>query len=161
MSFIPIAFCMPVAAADVEAAEAHHAAAADVEIHLDDDHRGAFFARGDRGRQPAGAGADDDHVGFAVPADLVRGLRLRRSARSPPRRRPRRPTSEIGACSILMVLTMEPPLRLPIVPADVDICGKLTTPTGDQEGCTVMAAGVPGGSAFGLTSTTPSLIRTG
>jgi hypothetical protein len=67
-----------IAAADIEAAEAHHGAAADVEIHLDHDHRGALLACRDRGRKPAGASPDDDDVCLAVPPDL---LRLRRRGR--------------------------------------------------------------------------------
>src|SRR5215510_15141685 len=63
-----------IATANIEAAEAHHGAAADVEIHLDHDHRGAFLACRDRGRKPAGPGADDHDVRLAVPADLL-GLR--------------------------------------------------------------------------------------
>jgi hypothetical protein len=53
----------------------HHAAAADVEIHLDHDDGRAFLARGNGGRQPAGAGADDDDIRFAVPGNGVGGAR--------------------------------------------------------------------------------------
>ena len=71
----------PVAAADVEPAIAHHRAPADVEILLDDQHRGALLARRDGRNQPAGAGADDDDIHLAVPADRVRRLRRLRGHR--------------------------------------------------------------------------------
>ena len=71
----------PVAAADVEAAETHHRAPADVEILLDDQHRGALLARRDGGDEAAGAGANDDNIHLAVPIDRVRRLRRLRGQR--------------------------------------------------------------------------------
>ncbi len=65
----------PVAAADIEAAEAHHRAPADVEILLDDEDRGAFLARRDGRDQPAGPGADDHDIHLMVPGEAIRGLR--------------------------------------------------------------------------------------
>jgi hypothetical protein len=65
----------PVAAADIEPAEAHHAAAADIKVHLDHNDRGALLTRRDRSGQPAGPRADDDDVRFAVPGDGVGGTR--------------------------------------------------------------------------------------
>ncbi len=72
----PLRLLQPVAAADIEAAIAHHGAAADVEVLLDDDDRGALLACRDGGDEPAGSRADHDDVGLAVPGDAVRRLGL-------------------------------------------------------------------------------------
>ena len=72
----------PVAAADIEPAEAHHRAPADVEILLDDDDRGALLARGDGGHETARTAADDDDVRLAIPGDGVCGLRRLRLHRA-------------------------------------------------------------------------------
>ena len=70
-----------IAAADIEAAEAHHRAAADVEVLLHHQHRRALLARRNRRHQSAGAGADDDDVDLAVPSDRLRCPGLRRNRR--------------------------------------------------------------------------------
>jgi hypothetical protein len=62
-----------VAAAEMDASAAQHAAAADVEVLLHADHGGAAVARRDGGGEARYAGPDDDHVGRQVPFD---GLRL-------------------------------------------------------------------------------------
>ena len=40
-------------------------------ILLDDEHRGAFLARRNGRHEPAGAGADDQHIDLAIPGDPV------------------------------------------------------------------------------------------
>ena len=62
------------AAADLDAAAAEHGATADVEILIDDDDGRAVIARTDGGGQPGGAGADHDHIGRMIPADVVGGI---------------------------------------------------------------------------------------
>ena len=85
----PLRLLQPVAAADIEAAIAHHGAAADVEVLLHDDDRGTLLTGRDRGDEPACPGTDHDDVGLAVPGDAVRrrGLAPAAQRRRPPRRR--------------------------------------------------------------------------
>jgi len=64
----------PIAAPDIETPEAHHGAPADVEILLDDQHRGALLARRDGRDQPAGARPDDHDIHLMVPGDPIRRL---------------------------------------------------------------------------------------
>jgi hypothetical protein len=52
-----------VAAAEMDSSAAQHAAAADVEVLIDDDDGGPEIPRSDGRRQPSDACADDDHVG--------------------------------------------------------------------------------------------------
>jgi hypothetical protein len=66
-----------VAAADLHPPAAQHAAAADVEILVHHDHRGAVVARADGGRKAGDAGADHHHVGGVIPLDGAVALRLR------------------------------------------------------------------------------------
>ena len=65
---MPIAFCMPVSAADIESAVAHHRASADVEILLDRKDRSALLACSDCRNKPASTGAENDDVDLTVPA---------------------------------------------------------------------------------------------
>ena len=76
-----------VAAAELHAPAAQHAAAADVVVLLDDDHRGAKLARRDGGGQPGDAGADDDHVGGLVPVDAPARCASVAAPPAPPRLR--------------------------------------------------------------------------
>ena len=86
-----------VAAAETDAAARQHAAAADVVVLVDHDHRGAEIERRDGGGQARDAGADDDHVGGVVPAQAGRALRRGfAGGRAGDRRRP--PWSETNAC---------------------------------------------------------------
>ena len=66
-----------VAAAELDPAAAQHAAAADVEVLVDHDDRGAVVARRDGGGQSGDARADHDHVGGVVPSDVAVGLGAR------------------------------------------------------------------------------------
>src|SRR6185312_15159285 len=56
-----------VTAAEMDPAAAQHGVAADVEILLDQDHRGAMVARRDGGGEARGAGADDDDISGEIP----------------------------------------------------------------------------------------------
>ena len=55
------------AAAERQIAARGDGVAADMRLRLDDDDRGAGFARDNRGRHSGRARADDDDIGFAIP----------------------------------------------------------------------------------------------
>ena len=66
-------FLLPArAASEGQAAPAQNAVAANVEVGLDDDHRGAFVPCPDGGRHACGAGADDDDIRLEGPRARLR-----------------------------------------------------------------------------------------
>ena len=83
-----------VAAAEMDHAAAHDRDPADVEVLLDEEHRGALVARSDRCRQSRRARADDDDVHLPVPSDALR-LRFNRRAQS----RDDSGTADAGRCA--------------------------------------------------------------
>jgi hypothetical protein len=62
-----------VAATEMDATAAQHAAAADVEVLVDDDDGRSEIPRRDGGRQPRNTCTDDDHIRRLVPLDLRLG----------------------------------------------------------------------------------------
>ena len=99
-----------VPSAKVDTSAAEHAAAANVEILIDDDDGGPEIPRRDGGRQPCDARADDDNVGRKIPSGLRLGLVWPTPAKAaaptpaaPFDRKERRLTDSAGARSLLRV----------------------------------------------------------